>query len=318
MDDHSELNELHRLLAILQGIDVGVVLLDLELRVQAWNSFMENHSGRTASEASGRLFFELFPEVPQAWFRRKVSSVLTLGTPAFTVWEQRPYLVRFKNYQPIIGQDAFMFQNTTLMPVVSTNSEAAHVCLIIYDVTSVAVNRRQLLEANAQLEQLSRTDRLTGLSNRGYWEEELKRQFARHRRYGSMASLVMFDIDHFKRINDTYGHQAGDKVIQTLAKITAASIRDADLAGRYGGEEFVVLLPDVNAAGARLLAERLRRTVEASEVMHEGQSLRFTISVGVADLSEGCTSHEHFIHCADHALYQSKHEGRNRVTVRGC
>ncbi|MFC3606381.1 sensor domain-containing diguanylate cyclase [Stutzerimonas tarimensis] len=316
--DESDLNELHRLLAILQGIDVGVVMLDLDLRVKAWNSFMENHSGRSAAQASGQSFFELFPEVPQLWFRRKVESVLTLGTPAFTVWEQRPYVVRFKNYQPILGQEPLMFQNTTLMPVVSINSETQHVCLIIYDVTSVAVNRRQLLEANAQLEQLSRTDRLTGLSNRGHWEEELKRQYARHRRYGSMASLIMFDIDHFKRINDTYGHQAGDRVIQTLARITADSIRDADLAGRYGGEEFAVLLPDVSAPGARLLAERLRKTAEATEVMHEGQSIRFTISIGVADLSEPCASHEHLIQRADHALYASKHAGRNRITVHGC
>lgn len=311
----TDLKALHPMLAILQGLDVGVTVLDLDFRVKAWNSFMENHSGRSALEAQRRSFFELFPEVSEDWFRRKAEGVVTLGTPAYTVWEQRPHVVRFRNYQPVTGQELYMYQNTTLMPVLSSNNRIEHVCLLIYDVTSVAINRRQLQAANAQLESLSRTDRLTGLNNRGHWEEELKREFARHKRYGSMAALLMFDIDHFKTINDTYGHQAGDRVIQNLAELVSRSIRDSDLAGRYGGEEFAVLLPDVTSAGARLLAERLRRKVEASEVVHEGQVIRYTISVGVADLTETCTTYERFIQRADEALYRSKHEGRNRVTL---
>ncbi|OHC19715.1 MAG: diguanylate cyclase, partial [Pseudomonadales bacterium RIFCSPHIGHO2_01_FULL_64_12] len=238
MSNSAELNELHWLLAIVQSIDVGVVVLDRDYRVEVWNTFMENRSGLHPEKARGQTFFNLFPEVDEDWFRRKVESVMTLGTPSFTIWEQRPYLLRFKNYQPITGLEDFMYQNTTLLPLKGINGSIDQVCLIIYDVTDVAVNRRQLQAANAELQRLSSTDRLTGLYNRGHWEEMLRLDYARHRRYDSQAALVMFDIDHFKSINDTYGHQVGDAVIQQVAELIRENLRDSDVAGRYGGEEF--------------------------------------------------------------------------------
>ncbi|VVN77083.1 GGDEF domain-containing protein [Pseudomonas fluorescens] len=310
-----DLNEFHWLLAIVQSIDVGVVVLDRDYCVQVWNTFMENRSGVQPKDAHNQNFFSLFPEVNREWFTRKVESVVTLGTPAFTVWEQRPYLVRFKNYQPITGQEDFMYQNTTLLPLRSTDSHINHICLVIYDVTDVATNRRQLQAVNAQLQQLSSTDRLTGLYNRGHWEESLKVAYARHQRHGNATSLVMFDIDHFKRVNDTYGHQAGDHVIEQVARLVREHVRDSDVAGRYGGEEFAVVLSDTDKVGARVFAERLRKSVEALEVLHDGHSIRFTISLGIADLSKPSVNHADLIAWADQALYASKNAGRNRVTV---
>ncbi|MES2818248.1 MAG: diguanylate cyclase [Pseudomonadota bacterium] len=315
MSEKLDFNEFHWLLAIVQSIDVGVVVLDREFRVQVWNTFMENRSGRTPNEANEQLFFDLFPEVEEDWFRHKVDSVMTLGTPAFTIWEQRPYLVKFKNYQPITGQEEFMYQNTTLLPLQGTNSHIEHICLIIYDVTSVAANKRQLQAVNLQLQHLSRTDRLTGLNNRGFWEECLKHEYARHRRYQSMAALVMFDIDHFKKVNDTFGHPAGDKVIQTVAEVVREQVRDTDYAGRYGGEEFVILLPDIDSTGAMVFAERLRQRIESLLVTYEGQSIPFTISLGVADLNLPCEDYPQLIERADQALYASKKGGRNQTTV---
>ena len=313
MSDKLDLNEFHWLLAIVQGIDVGVVVLDREYRIQVWNTFMENRSGRQPNEVHGKVFFSLFPEVEEEWFRHKVESVATLGTPAFTIWEQRPYLVRFKNYQPITGQEDFMYQNTVLLPLHGVNTTVEHICLIIYDVTNVATNKQQLQAVNQQLKYLSRTDRLTGLNNRGYWEECLQHEYARHRRYQSMAALVMFDIDHFKAVNDTYGNQAGDKVIQAVAEVMREQVRDTDYPGRYGGEEFVVLLPDVDSAGAMLFAERLRQRIESLLVTYENQSIPFTISLGVADLSYPTSGHQQLIERADQALYASKEGGRNRT-----
>ncbi|MFZ4963630.1 MULTISPECIES: sensor domain-containing diguanylate cyclase [Pseudomonas] len=315
MNDHIDLNEFHWLLAIVQSIDVGVVVLDRDYCVQVWNTFMENRSGVQPKDANNQSFFDLFPDVDREWFSRKVESVATLGTPAFTIWEQRPYLVRFKSYQPITGLEDFMYQNTTLLPLRSTDSEIRHICLVIYDVTDVATNRHQLQAANAQLQTLSSTDRLTGLYNRGHWEESLKVAHARHQRHGNPTSLVMFDIDHFKRVNDTYGHQAGDKVIEQVAQLVREHVRDSDVAGRYGGEEFGVVLSDTDKAGGRFFAERLRKAVEALEVLHEGQVIRFTISLGVADLSRPSVTHADLIAWADQALYTSKKSGRNCVTV---
>lgn len=309
------LSELHWLLAIIQSIDVGVVVLNREYRIDVWNTFMENRSGRLPEDAREKSFFELFPEVDEQWFRRKVENVATLGTPSFTIWEQRPYLLRFKNYQPITGLEDFMYQNTTLMPLKGLSGNIDQICLIIYDVTDVAINRRQLQAANQELQRLSSTDRLTGLFNRGHWEEMLRQDYARHRRYDRNAALVMFDIDHFKRINDSYGHQAGDAVIQRAAELIRQSMRDADIAGRYGGEEFVVLLPDTDSEGAVTFAERLRQSIEAHEVIHEGRSIHFTVSLGIADLSQPTSGYAQLIERADSAMYMSKSAGRNQVSL---
>ena len=315
MSDSIDLSELHWLLAIVQSIDVGVVVLDREYRIDVWNTFMENRSGRLPEEARKKSFFELFPEVDEQWFRRKVENVATLGTPSFTIWEQRPYLLRFKNYQPITGLEDFMYQNTTLMPLKGLSGRIEQICLIIYDVTDVATNRRQLQAANQELQRLSSTDRLTGLFNRGHWEEMLRQDYARHCRYERNAALVMFDIDHFKKINDTFGHQAGDAVIQQTAELVRQCTRDADIAGRYGGEEFVVLLPDTACEGAANFAERLRQLIEAHEVVYESHRIRFTVSLGVADLSLPTSGYAQLIERADNALYASKSSGRNRTTV---
>ncbi|MDM8349601.1 sensor domain-containing diguanylate cyclase [Pseudomonas sp. sp1636] len=317
MNENLEFNEFHWLLAVVQSIDVGVVVLDRDYRVQVWNTFMENRSGLQPHEVHKQSLFSLFPEIEENWFRHKVEGVVTLGTPAFTIWEQRPYLVKFKNYQPITGQEEYMFQNTTILPLQATNTNIEHICLIIYDVTSVAINKQQLQATNLQLQQLSRTDRLTGLNNRGYWEECLQHEYARHRRYQSMAALVMFDIDHFKKVNDTYGHPAGDKVIQAVAAVVREQVRDTDIAGRYGGEEFVVLLPDVDSSGAMLFAERLRLRIESLLVSYEGQTIPFTISLGVADLSHPVQDYPQLIEHADQALYASKQGGRNQVNCYG-
>jgi len=315
MSDSIKLNELHWLLAIVQSIDVGVVVLDREYRVDVWNTFMENRSGRMPEDARKQSFFELFPEVDEQWFRRKVENVATLGTPSFTIWEQRPYLLRFKNYQPITGLEDFMYQNTTLMPLKGLSGSIEQICLIIYDVTDVAINRRQLQTANQELQRLSSTDRLTGLFNRGHWEEMLRQDYARHRRYDRNAALVMFDIDHFKQINDNYGHQAGDAVIQQTAELIRQGMRDSDIAGRYGGEEFVVLLPDTDSEGAVTFAERLRQSIEAHEVIHEGHRIRFTVSLGIADLSQPTGGYTQLIERADSAMYASKSAGRNQVSL---
>ena len=165
-----DLGELHWMLDIIQSIDVGVVVLDREYRIQAWNSFMENHSGMSASRVSQQSLLELFPEIDRLWFTHKVETAIMLGIRTFTIWEQRPYLIRFKSYQPITGLADEMYQNVTILPLRTVSAASEHVCLIIYDVTNVATNKRQLEAANTQLQELALHDCQIGLLNRRHWE----------------------------------------------------------------------------------------------------------------------------------------------------
>jgi diguanylate cyclase len=167
-------------------------------------------------------------------------------------------------------------------------------------------------QQNRLLEELSRTDTLSRLPNRGHWEEAVAVAAASCRESAREAALMMIDIDHFKAVNDRYGHPAGDDVIRAVGAILRDALRGDDLAGRYGGEEFGVLLPDTPAAGAEATAERLRLRVE-SAVLEREHGIRATVSVGLAFFSAADASHTQWIARADHALYLAKKAGRNRV-----
>lgn len=300
---------------MLQNIDVGLVVLNKSNEVQLWNSFMENHSGILASNVRNKDIFALFPEIEKDWFQHKVESVFQLKIRAFSIWEQRPFIFKFKNYRPITGIAEFMYQNVSIFPIVSTTGNVENICIIVYDVTDVATNRHALKEVNVQLEQLSRTDRLTGLNNRGYWQECQEREFTHFQRYQNKSSLVIFDIDHFKKVNDTYGHQAGDEVIRQCSSTLLSCARDVDICGRYGGEEFVILLSETDAKNAMIFAERLRKKIERILVNYEQYEIKFTVSLGICQLEEKIESAKNWLEGADQALYQSKESGRNKTSV---
>jgi diguanylate cyclase len=308
-------NEFHWLMDVLHNIDVGLVVLDLDMHIKLWNGFMQNHSAKTSADVLDVCLFDVFPELPEAWFRRKFQSVTVLHNAAFTTWEQRPYLFRFKNYRPVTGAAEHMYQNCTMLPLTDARGQVNHVCLIVYDVTEVAINRLQLQKANAQLHQISRTDGLTGLLNRKTWEQSLRHEFKRFQRYQHSCSLIMFDIDYFKRINDSYGHTAGDEVIRRTAAALREGLRDSDVAGRYGGEEFAVILVDTDAAGAKVVAERLRTTIEAASVPFEEHVINFTISLGIAELTPKISDPTMWIDTADRGLYNAKRSGRNQAVI---
>ncbi|OIN14439.1 sensor domain-containing diguanylate cyclase [Oceanisphaera psychrotolerans] len=303
----------HWLLDMLESVEIGLVVLDLDFQIQLWNGFMENHSGLTAGEVRDRPLFRLFPDLPETWLRRKVDTVVTLKTRTFTSWEQRPYLFRFGTTRPVTGTAPAMYQNLTISPLTDPDGSITRVCLMIYDVTDVACSRLALEQANAQLARLSITDNLTGLLNRGAWENQLDAEFARYRRYGHDCSLVMLDIDNFKSINDHHGHPTGDEVIRHVAASIRSSLRLTDHPGRYGGEEFGIILPETDAEGARIIAERLRQTVEAAVVAPHGSDIRYTISLGIAPLRGGINLSAEWLRLADDALYAAKNSGKNRV-----
>lgn len=174
---------------------------------------------------------------------------------------------------------------------------------------------RQLSEANEKLLSMSRTDALTGLDNRRYFSERLHEMWEHGQRLHEPMALVMCDIDHFKRVNDEHGHQAGDAVLQQFAAVLRAEAREIDRVGRYGGEEFVLILPGTVLDAAVTFAERLRAAVEAHIFTYgEGNTLRRTMSCGVAAWPHPLIGDEEaLIRAADEALYVAKETGRNRV-----
>ena len=162
----------------------------------------------------------------------------------------------------------------------------------------------------AEVEKLATTDALTGLANRRVLEDTLHRTVALSRRTAEPAALIVVDVDRFKSINDTHGHQVGDDVLRLLGEVLAAGVRETDLVARFGGEEFVVVLPATDAAGAAVVAERIRAGAEAAE-----GPVAFTISAGVAAIPDHGEDEHSLLAAADQALYRSKRRGRNRVTV---
>ena len=165
------------------------------------------------------------------------------------------------------------------------------------------------------LQELAVRDSLTGLYNRRYMDETLEREVSRARREGNPLSLVMLDIDYFKRVNDTYGHQVGDEVLKMLATILLADIRAEDVACRYGGEEFLILLPNMPLDTAMQRAQGWRKAVEELSVVLGNFNITFTISLGVAAYPEHGKTPDDLTRCADQALYRAKNQGRNQVTV---
>ncbi len=172
----------------------------------------------------------------------------------------------------------------------------------------------RLTDLNTELEQISITDSLTKVYNRRYFMERLRQETKRVNRYGPPVSLLMIDIDFFKKVNDSYGHQAGDTVLAGVAGLINGKLRETDLIARYGGEEFCLVATGTEKPGAQILAERVRKLIEDAEFEHGTDHIKVTISIGIGtwDVSIG-EDFEALISRADTALYRAKTEGRNRV-----
>ena len=208
-----------------------------------------------------------------------------------------------------------MYQNITLIPLTGLNGAINSVCLLVYDVTEIATRKQDLESANKTLQKISRTDKLTGLYNRGYWEECLEQEFKRCQRSKRPSALILFDIDHFKTFNDTHGHTAGDEVLRAVARAIKETQRSTDISGRYGGEEFGLVLPETTQSQAMLVAERLRETIAAATVEWDSTTLQVTVSIGVAEYSDSLKDHQNWLEVSDKALYRAKEDGRNCTKV---
>ena len=209
--------------------------------------------------------------------------------------------------------NGFQWAPETSMPVILA-------CLPVMVLHTLSVNLvsyrliRRVSRQNQLLDELRRIDALTGLYDRGHWQEQAEATLHRHHATDEPACLVMLDIDHFKQINDQHGHTVGDEVLRALARIVLSNVRATDCAGRYGGDEFAIVLRGMHLDGATAVAHRIREQVQALQ-LHDMPGLQFTTSMGVATADHRHSSLRAWTNAADAELYQAKAAGRNRVSA---
>lgn len=298
---------------LLTQLNTGVLVLNELHEIVFFNQFIARRADKQLEQTQGRLVYDVFDDLPKAWLQRKLDGVLSLQAPAFSSWEQRQYILKLPHLRPLSSDSLYMAQNCTMLPLTAPDGASRYVCMLIEDATDAYVYQLQLQQSMQQLEQANRIDGLTGVYNRRYWQQQLSHEVSRAARYEHPLALLLFDLDKFKQLNDDYGHQGGDAVLVELSGIIAGLLRDSDLLGRYGGEEFGVVLPETDLAGAMLVAQRICKAVAEHQLIFNGQTIRVTVSIG-ASWYNGQTPDE-LIQQADMALYNAKRQGRNRAVA---
>lgn len=293
-----------RLRAVIETAMDGVMIVGEEHRIQIFNPACERMFGWKAEEIIGRQTSELVGGENRTLRGTQLAFDDLMGPlPSSDFAPGQVRTVRGRR------RDGTTFPLEVSLSRTTLEGGPVYVA-IVRDVTE-AVRARQELFA------LATKDALTGLRNRRYFLEGAETEFARARRHGRGFSLLIIDADHFKRVNDTYGHAAGDRCLQGLAEVCNRSLREVDLIGRLGGEEFAVAMPEADLATARLVAERLRQQIAENEVAGEDGPLRITVSIGVSSALPEDKSLDQTLRRADQALYVAKNGGRNRVAVDG-
>ncbi len=291
---------------ILDTISAGIIILDRDLKVLKWNNWLERYSSIKAEEIQGKSIFKYFPNLDVPWFLRNCKSVFAFGNFSFFSQKIHNYCFPFKNVTTLDTSFEYMQQNCTMGPIRDEASQVQYIYILVQDVTDIADYEKKLTEINNR-------DGLTGLYNRMYLNIQLDDEVNRLKRYGRKFSLIMLDIDHFKAINDNYGHLCGDQVLRNISGLLGKHKRAVDVIARYGGEEFCCLLPETSLEEAEIVAERIRTTVEKAVFLYEDSNINVTVSLGLTEAKDPSLSLEDILKKADDALYQAKKGGRNQV-----
>jgi len=291
---------------IFDMVNLGLVILDKEYRVYKWNRWMELHSGIEAEKITGQPVFDFFPNLNNPSFLRNCKSVFTFGNFSFFSQKLHKYFFPFKTETLIGSTFEYMQQSCTMGPLRDADNNIQYIFLSVQDVTEIVAYEKQLF-------MLSVKDGLTGIYNRRYFERRLKEEFERHLRYRRPLSLIILDIDFFKKINDKFGHQCGDFILKEISRTISNNLRKIDILARYGGEEFCCLILEAQLPSALIIAERLRKTVAESQFNFKGTLIKSSISLGVSSVQNEINSSEALLKKADVALYKAKENGRNRV-----
>jgi diguanylate cyclase (GGDEF)-like protein/PAS domain S-box-containing protein len=277
-------NEQNKLTTIILSARDGIIATDGEGKIVLVNPAASQLLGKSADEIIAQGFLRILDDEP--WIQQRID-----------------------NSQEVRGPEIFAYRDSMFSVQISTIRDDQGVLVgssaLIRDITA----EKRLQD---ELKRLSVTDALTGLYNRRHFDAKNEDEFRRFKRYGRPFSIFLFDVDHFKKFNDTYGHEMGDKVLQTMGAVLRSTVREIDIPCRYGGEEFVVVMPTTESEAALALAETVRKVIEATLV----DGLKVTVSIGVASCPPlNPDTVESVLKSADTALYACKEGGRNQVRL---
>lgn len=264
------------------GVPSDFVYIDVNPSFETITGFKKHH-------AMGRGFNEVFKHIENET-RKRFFSVVETGVPC-----------HFENHIPEMGKH---------IEFMAYRPEQDHLAVTFSDIT-----KRKKSEEKLNI--LATTDELTGLWNRRYFMRILKHEMQRGKRYSYNFSVLMLDIDHFKKVNDDFGHAAGDKALEYLARVIRDHLRKVDVPCRFGGEEFAVILPYTDLDTAYQTADRLRMFIQDNPVKYQNKDIFFTISIGVAQYQPSVANEDELLKSADDALYQAKKNGRNMTVKAG-
>ena len=293
---------------VMDSINMGILLIDREYRITRWNRWMEIQSEIEENQITGESLFKRFPHLNKESFIRSLKSVFKFGNYVYYSQKFHSYMFPFPPSSCLREDFMFMQQSCTLTPLRDENGEILHIVITVEDVTE-----RVFMEQS--MKELSQKDGLTGIYNRRYLDTRLKEEFIRFERKRIPFAFLMMDLDNFKPVNDTYGHQFGDVMLKEVADTCSRIIRGSDTLARFGGEEFCIILPDADEEGAKSFSERIRKSIEEIEVPYlKGITVSITVSIGLSRTSENVKSSDELLFQADKAMYESKKRGKNTVT----
>jgi diguanylate cyclase (GGDEF)-like protein/PAS domain S-box-containing protein len=280
-------------------------IVDHEFKIVKFNNAFARQRDKRSSDLFGKKCFEALHSRPGVCDDCIVDRTFQSKDPCA------------KEKQMVLPDGSIAWVEIFTYPVLDPAGRVSHVIEYTRDITDrkkEEEERRQLID---KLNHLSMTDSLTGLFNRRALNDMLMHEIERATRYSTDLSLVLCDIDMFKKINDAYGHTAGDRALLSVAAILLQTLRKSDIVGRYGGDEFMVILPETSLAGAKKLAEKVRLAIEMMDFDFFGnRPVRITLSMGVASCCTPADNIDTLVALADKALYESKDAGRNKVSTK--
>jgi diguanylate cyclase (GGDEF)-like protein/PAS domain S-box-containing protein len=285
---------------VMESAD-AVIAVDAEQKLVLFNHAAEQMFGREREAFLGRPLDELLPPQFRKGHAGKVKAFRDRGERARYMGDRNSHIVGMR------ADGTEILLGATILTVEC--EQGPYMVAILRDISE------RIMFQN-ELERMASADSMTGVLNRRAFLAALEKEWSRAARYESGLSLLLFDLDRFKSVNDTYGHDVGDRVICRFSELTQSVLRDIDVFGRWGGEEFIAALPHSDLRGARCVAERIREAFSRQSFEGEGFGpFSVTVSVGVADIGGGRVPHQQLVKWADTALYEAKAAGRNQVVV---